>query len=305
MMPSLSGSSSMSSGVISEFRRALVWADGGGGGVAAAAACPLIVSSFNDIPGRGAESGAERPGSEIVNRDRWERIDDDGGTEQFHRHFRFSGGIVEGDSVGSLGEGSSLSGHGGGCGGSGSGGDSGAVVDKYRVKKNLTWRWPEFCSASGAQATHQGPLHQSPPRGSYLRHRGTTDFREFFDNEEEEAARRQQPKAYAHLGALREEGKVKYLFDRTSHTGKGSLGDHLRGDYEPRAEGYRGTNVHAATGWRRLNSILDRREAYAMERVAKSDRELKKQGVWVQQQSKARGQRRQRANHMLEASILF
>lgn len=43
----------------------------------------------------------------------------------------------------------------------------------------------------------------------------------------------------------------------------------------------------------------------AMERVAKSDRELKKQGVWVQQQSKARGQRRQRANHMLEASLLF
>lgn len=46
MMPSLSGSSSMSSGVISEFRRALVWADGGVGGVAAAAACPLIVSRY-------------------------------------------------------------------------------------------------------------------------------------------------------------------------------------------------------------------------------------------------------------------
>lgn len=42
-----------------------------------------------------------------------------------------------------------------------------------------------------------------------------------------------------------------------------------------------------------------------MERVAKSDRDLKKQGVWVQQQAKSREQRRQRANHMLEASLLF
>lgn len=43
----------------------------------------------------------------------------------------------------------------------------------------------------------------------------------------------------------------------------------------------------------------------AMERVAKSDRDLKKQGVWVQQQAKAREQRRQRANHMLEASLFL
>lgn len=33
-----------------------------------------------------------------------------------------------------------------------------------------------------------------------------------------------------------------------------------RGDYEPQAEGYRGTNVHAATDWRRLNTSLDRCE---------------------------------------------
>lgn len=46
MMPSLSGSSAMSSGIISGFRRALVWADGGGGAGAAAATatCPSVVS---------------------------------------------------------------------------------------------------------------------------------------------------------------------------------------------------------------------------------------------------------------------
>lgn len=46
MMPSLCGSSAMSSGVISGFRRALVWADGGGGGGAATATatCPSVVS---------------------------------------------------------------------------------------------------------------------------------------------------------------------------------------------------------------------------------------------------------------------
>lgn len=54
------------------------------------------------------------------------------------------------------------------------------------------------------------------------------DFRDFFDNEEEMAAGQQQPKAYAHLGGLREEGKAKYVFDRTSHTRKGSLAAHLR-----------------------------------------------------------------------------
>jgi len=49
VMPSLSGSSDMSSGVISGFRRALVWADGGGGDGAAEVAaeatrCPSVVS---------------------------------------------------------------------------------------------------------------------------------------------------------------------------------------------------------------------------------------------------------------------
>lgn len=41
----------------------------------------------------------------------------------------------------------------------------------------------------------------------------------------------------------------------------------------------------------------------AMELVAESDRTLESQGVWVRQQTKAREQRRQRANHMLEASL--
>lgn len=54
------------------------------------------------------------------------------------------------------------------------------------------------------------------------------DFRDYFDAEEEEAARQQQPKSYAHLGALREDSKANYLFDRTSHTRKGSLAAHLR-----------------------------------------------------------------------------
>lgn len=54
------------------------------------------------------------------------------------------------------------------------------------------------------------------------------DFRDYFDAEEDEAARRQQPKSYAHLGALREDSKAKYVFDRTSHTRKGSLAAHLR-----------------------------------------------------------------------------
>lgn len=54
------------------------------------------------------------------------------------------------------------------------------------------------------------------------------DFRDYFDAEEDEAARRQQPKSYAHLGALREDGKAKYVFDRTSHPRRGSLAAHLR-----------------------------------------------------------------------------
>jgi len=33
-----------------------------------------------------------------------------------------------------------------------------------------------------------------------------------------------------------------------------------RGDYEPRPEGYRGTNVHSATDWRRSNTTLDRQD---------------------------------------------
>lgn len=67
---------------------------------------------------------------------------------------------MEGDSVESLGEGSSLSGHGGGCGGSGSGGDSGAVVDNYRVKKNLTWRYVTSIMGENTPdwQRHFGPL---------------------------------------------------------------------------------------------------------------------------------------------------
>lgn len=44
MVPSLAGSSDLSSGVISGFRRALVWADGGQ--AAAAAVCPSVVSRY-------------------------------------------------------------------------------------------------------------------------------------------------------------------------------------------------------------------------------------------------------------------
>ena len=54
------------------------------------------------------------------------------------------------------------------------------------------------------------------------------DFRDFFDAEEEEAARKAHPKAYTYLGNLREEGKAKYVFDRTSHPRGGSLAAHLR-----------------------------------------------------------------------------
>lgn len=41
-------------------------------------------------------------------------------------------------------------------------------------------------------------------------------------------ARRLQPKSYTYLGALREDSKAKYVFDRTSHARKGSLAAHLR-----------------------------------------------------------------------------
>lgn len=54
------------------------------------------------------------------------------------------------------------------------------------------------------------------------------DFREIFDAEEEEAARRRQPKAHAYLGGLREVGSLKYAFDRTSHSRTCSLATHLR-----------------------------------------------------------------------------
>ena len=54
------------------------------------------------------------------------------------------------------------------------------------------------------------------------------DFRDFFDAEEDEAARKAQPKAYTYLGNLREEGKAKYVFDRSSHPRRGSLAAHLR-----------------------------------------------------------------------------
>lgn len=53
------------------------------------------------------------------------------------------------------------------------------------------------------------------------------DFREFFDAEEDEECRRQQPKAHSYLGSLKEEGRLKYVFDRTSHSRRGSLAAHL------------------------------------------------------------------------------
>lgn len=53
------------------------------------------------------------------------------------------------------------------------------------------------------------------------------DFRDFFDAEEEESSRQQQPKAHAYMGSLREEGALKYAFDRTSPPGKRSLAAHL------------------------------------------------------------------------------
>lgn len=40
--------------------------------------------------------------------------------------------------------------------------------------------------------------------------------------------RLRRPKAHAYLGSLREEGRLKYAFDRTSHRGKDSLARHLR-----------------------------------------------------------------------------
>lgn len=57
---------------------------------------------------------------------------------------------------------------------------------------------------------------------------GAQHFRDFFDAEEEEMGRLQQPKSHAYLGGLREEGQLKYVFDRTSHSKKGDLLAHLR-----------------------------------------------------------------------------
>lgn len=68
---------------------------------------------------------------------------------------------------------------------------------------------------------YQNPEHKSllsPPK----------DFCDFFDAEEEEASRRQQPKAHSYLGSLREGGEAKYTFDRTSHTRRKALIAHLR-----------------------------------------------------------------------------
>ncbi|CAM9209134.1 unnamed protein product [Ectocarpus sp. 4 AP-2014] len=334
MVPSLAGSSELSSGVISGFRRALVWADGGE--AAAAAVCPSVVSSLNGIPGRGAESADAYSDSDTGgehadwsrnlpgegNRDNHpmpaqglhrEGIGDNNGNDR-DDDYAFS-------SIGGGDDADGRFGNAGGTHGTLSRGGGGRVTrhdpevkgvgapggDGYklhgRLKESLTWRWPSMCSTVDARGTNDALSPQKPPKGSYLRQRGTTDFRDFFDNEEEMAARQQQPKAYAHLGGLREEGQAKYVFDRTSHTRKGSLAAHLRGDYEPRPKGYRGTNVHSVADWRRLNTTLDRyaitgREA--MERVAKSDRDLRNQGVWVRQHTKAREQRRQRANHLLE-----
>ncbi|CAM9478307.1 unnamed protein product [Ectocarpus sp. 8 AP-2014] len=334
MVPSLAGSSDLSSGVISGFRRALVWADGGE--AAAAAVCPSVVSSLNGIPGRGAGSadaysdndtggehadrsrnlpgegnrdnhpkpaqGLHREGSGDNNgndRDDDYAVSSIGGGDDADGRFGNAGG-----SHGRLtrGGGGGVTSHDPGVKGVGAPGGDGYKLDG-RLKESLTWRWPSMCSTADARGANDALSPQKPPKGSYLRQRGPTDFRDFFDNEEEMAGRQQQPKAYAHLGGLREEGKAKYVFDRTSHTRKGSLAAHLRGDYEPRPKGYRGTNVHSVADWRRLNTTLDRyaitgREA--MERVAKSDTELRKQGVWVRQHTKAREQRRQRANHLLE-----
>ncbi|CAM9631668.1 unnamed protein product [Ectocarpus fasciculatus] len=330
MVPSLAGSSDLSSGIISGFRRALVWADGGE--AAAAAVCPSIVSSLNDIPGRGAGSTGSHSnnGTGGEHEDRSKRLlgGGDGGNRSKPAQDREHNGdnsVHDRDDVSSIGGGDVADGRfgnvGGICGGPGRGGGGRVTAsddrevkgsgppagDGYRLdgrlKESLTWRWPDMCSAVDARATNDAISLQKPPRGSYLRQRGTTDFREFFDKEEELASRQQQPKAYAHLGGLREEGKAKYVFDRTSHIRKGSLAAHLRGDYEPRPEGYRGTNVHSVTDWRRLNTTLDRYAITgrdAMARVARSDRELRNQSGWVRQHTKAREQRRQRANHLLE-----
>ncbi|CAM9186671.1 unnamed protein product, partial [Hapterophycus canaliculatus] len=325
IIPSLSGSSDLSSGVISGFRRALMRADGGG---AAVEACPSIVSSLNDIPGRDGEMVFTRQGPESGGYPRTRRTfvsrTDHGTTAHVHNDTDCShehpcrpDGMGGGDRVdGSVSPAGGVGGEGtgGGHGVAFSDGDQranvkgsvGAGNDEDLVRRQLMWRWPEFSSPAGAKLANPSP--PAAPRGSYLRQRGTTDFRDFFDDEEEEAARRQQPKAYAYLGGLREAGKAKYVFDRTSHNHaeKGALAAHLRGDYEPRAKGYRGTNVHSVTDWRRPNTNLDRHASSgrdAMELVAKSEKTLKSQGVWVQQQMKAREQRRQRANHLLEVSL--
>ncbi|CAM9321148.1 unnamed protein product [Ectocarpus sp. 13 AM-2016] len=333
MVPSLAGSSELSSGVISGFRRALVWADGGE--AAAAAVCPSVVSSLNGIPGKREDSADAYSDNDDTGGEHayWSRNLPGEGNRDNHPkpaqglHHEGSGDNNGNDrdddyAISSIGGGDDgRFGNAGGTHGRISRGGGGRVTrhdpqvkrigapggDGYkldgRLKESLTWRWPSMCSAVDARGTNDDLSPQKPPKGNYLRQRGTTDFRDFFDNEEEIASRQQQPKAYAHLGGLREEGKAKYVFDRTSHTRKGSLAAHLRGDYERRPKGYRGTNIHSVADWRRLNTTLDRyaitgREA--MERVAKSDRELRNQGVWVRQHAKAREQRRQRANHLLE-----
>ncbi|CAM9134971.1 unnamed protein product [Scytosiphon promiscuus] len=356
IIPSLSGSSDLSSGVISGFRRALVRGDGGG---ATMEACPSIVSSLNDIPGSYDESGLGR-------RDLY----DAGGADELScRRGRTGGGDVTDGNIGYVngvngigigdkgqrekkddtptssplaflpsradgnGNGGDVQGGGVGAGGvitldehvaDGTGGSAwitspGATESCRTVEETHDdSRTPGTTTLSralppplvrypgNAEASVPSPPRKAP-RGSYLRHRGATDFRDFFDDEEEEAARLQKPKAYAYLGGLREAGTAKYVFDRTSHSQaeKGALAAHLRGDYEPRASGYRGKNVHSVTDWRRPNTSLDKYAQSgrgAMALVAESDRTLKSQGVWVRQQIRAREQRRQRANHMLEAS---
>lgn len=41
------------------------------------------------------------------------------------------------------------------------------------------------------------------------------------------------------------------------------------GDFQPQPKGYRGTNIHAVTAWRRSNTTLDRQEKLQRRRIQK------------------------------------
>ncbi|CAM9793221.1 unnamed protein product [Ascophyllum nodosum] len=148
----------------------------------------------------------------------------------------------------------------------------------------------------------RGPPGDLPPK-QCRRSPTYKDERFLFDGGEEMESMQQQPKAYAYLGGLREEGKLKYVFDRTSHARRESLASHLSGDFQPYRRGYRGTTVHSVAAWRRPNTALDRYATSgrgAMKRIARSEEAFKHQGVWVEQHKKAREQRRQKANDLLQ-----